>query len=207
MFRANRIGTPVFFENTVTESAIDWTINANNVGDEVVTANVINSVPILDLGYTNLTWLGAAENLAAGGKFALVQQVTVTEPTVGDAVGIEINGAIDILAATNIGLVPVFFKATTAAGALLGSIQANAGAVRFAQGRRFTGAANIYESLSYKEQVVIKSTLGQVAGTYCHGFLIYNHTAANYALTNFHMQCSARQLNDQQNVQYRDTRR
>jgi len=206
MFRANRIGTPHIYKAVVTESAADFTPYVNAATSREFRANVINAVPILDFGYTNLSWNGA-EVVPTLNQFALVQQVTVTEPLAGDTVGIELVGGLSIVLPYNATITPVFSKADAAASVLLSSVAGSYGYMPLEHNREplsvSTDAA--WRHVEYKTQVVMNGPT--VAGVYLHGFQIIHNSGGNMPITAFHVKCAARQLNDQEDISYRDTRR
>lgn len=208
MFRPNRIGTPHFYYSGRTDSAVDWTPNSNDVRLGAVTGNVINAAPVADFGSTPLTWNGSAETLTLSHKIALLQQFTISEPLAGDAVGVEVVGAIDILTASNINIVPVFCQLQAAGGALLAAVTTgDLAALRLPVATQQANIANQkWRHCTYRASVVPSNSLA-VAGVYGHGFLIYTPDTANTTLEAFHILASVRQLNDQQNVGYRDTLR
>lgn len=210
MFRPNRIGTPIIHVDLDDASGATFTPNTNANVISTVEGNVINASPQLDFGYNAVSWFAAARVIPAAEKWGVVQQFTVTEPLAGDTVGVEVNGSIDIATEDGATIVPVFFKAANVAGALWGDIASNEPATRLGNGLQANGVStnSVMRTLNYQRQIVVRGTPGLIAGNYAHGFLIYNNkSGATLDIVAFHMQASLRQLNDQQNIGYRDTLR
>lgn len=207
MFRPNRIGTPVIHGSEDVQSVLD--IPLSLVGNSALLAgNAINATPVLDFGRSALNWIGgAAENIPNGNKYGFLQQVTITEPLAGDTVGIELNAAITYIGLPSDMVRPVFMK-TTGAVALLAALTLSGQPTDLAPGKVELAGNNslAIRQFAYKQQVIIRNTAG-VAGNYAHGFHIHNNSGAAYGLLSFNMVASVRQLNDQQDVTYRDTLR
>jgi len=206
MFRANRIGTPHIYIRSQTNSTADWTPYTNAASVGTFRCNAINASPILDFGYTNITWNGT-ESLPTLEQLALVQQVTVTQPLAGDTVGIEVVGCISILLSNKACIMPVFARTDSATGALFGPMDASQGFLQLEHEREVTrdNTDVVWRHLEYKTQVIMNEL--NPAGNYVHGFRLVNTTGGSLTLSSFHIKCAARQLNDQENIAYRDTRR
>jgi hypothetical protein len=173
-----------------------------------ITGHQINAAAVLDFGMSHLEWIpGVAQTLAVASAVAYGQIMTITVPVSGDTVGVELNGAIQLRGDQEMGIIPFFSFLSSAAGGALGVI----GAVGFpyvqiAEGKDpGVAAAAQTRSHTYQEQIVINPV---TAGVTCaHGFILTNTSAAARTINAINMQMSVRQLNDQQNISYRDTRR
>lgn len=207
MFRPNRIGTPIIHNLTDTILTAAWVPNANAAFGSN-NGNAINANPIADFGRTRILWAGAAPIvIAANTKYALMQQFTVTEPLAGDTVGIELNASLHLKAPASSLIQPMFMRCTAAAVATWGNLVNSSGNTNLAKG--IVESVNvddlIHRSHHYQTQVVLNADT--VAGTYAHGFLIVDNSGANANLEWLDISASVRQLNDQQNINYRDTLR
>ncbi|QXP08660.1 MAG: hypothetical protein [Arizlama microvirus] len=209
MFRPNRIGTPIIHTPTTNFSTADITLAQNTRATVGHPCNIMNAAAVADFGFTSLTW-NATEAVTANYKFGIAQQFTVTEPISGDAVGIELNfnGAFLLPAST---MVCGFFgRLSAATAAVLANTATNENAHYFAahQIQDPVDDTLIMTSFSYQEQLVLRDTDPTVlAGTYAHGIAIFDNSGAGWNFTQFHAAASVRQLNDQESVGYRDTRR
>lgn len=209
MFRANRIGTPWIHtdDRTVSTQATVPTQVANT--GELFTGNVINSAPIGDFGRTAISWSGTSA-LVANQMFALGQQFNVSEPIEGNTVGIEVMSSIKIMAAASALIIPVLFECTAAGGAILAAVTRTGGAATYFNTpvAGLVGTHTVIpRAATYRDQFIYKGTSGAVAATFFHGFQIIDIGSAGYNLTNFQMIGAARQLTDQNDTGYRDTRR
>lgn len=207
MFRPNRIGTPHIAQLSLTTSTQDWTPNVINRFAPNTIVNVINTVAIQDFGSTLLEWDGAAaEAIAANGRFLLGHQIVITQPVEGDTVGLELMATLNGSFPASASFEP-FFIQLTSNPALLG--QATTGGQFFPLGpTQIHDVGDDTVCLTghhYKTQVIFNNPTP--AGVYAHGFAIADNSGAGYNLEYFRMNAAVRQLNDQQNVNYRDTRR
>lgn len=210
MFRPNRIGHPWIHEpNNATASVAAFTQSTRAYYETLGFGNVINAAPVQDLASNTLVWFGTVpEAIAAGVRLILGQQFTVTAPLVGDTVGLELAGALEVQALPTVQISPVIYRMTAALGSVLAGADSSEAPITF--GPTLTPDAadgqNV-RSHSYKEEVIMKGTNANIGGTYFHGFAISDVAGAGYNLPFFRITCSIRQLNDQQNVGYRDTLR
>ncbi len=201
MFRGNRIGTPVSIPTTDNSVTTVWAPSAAGIAD-LLKGNVINATPVLDFATSCIRVGVVTPQIPAFSIISLVQQFTVTAPLQGNVVGVEVSGGgffPDI--GNNCTIWPVAYKIDTAATTLLGAVQGGASCIFGNNGPDHP--ANQHTT-NYKDQLLIDTTTG---GTYAHGFAIYNTTNAAVAISYFRMNAFIRQLNDQQNIEYRDTRR
>lgn len=200
MFRGNRIGTPHINTTVFTSSTAAITPN-NGAIVQPLRGNVINPTPLADFGQTSVKWTGAFTMPLNEGA-ALLQQFAISLPPNGDTVGVEIGGSIIIRATNNPLLVPVATKLQAASGTLFGAVTANTDA-------ESTLEPTIHRSgdihhCQYQTQIIFNKG-AFLAGTYAHGIKIQASTAS--VVSDFTIECYVRQLNDQQTINYRDTRR
>lgn len=208
MFRANRIGTPLIHTSDTVSDTSAFTIGERLIASAAIYANVINASPVQDFAKSHLIWVGSARTISSGYKWGIGQQVTVTEPQVGDTSGLEINGAFRGPIPASTLVVPFFAKLDGAGGAVLEVRQTSGPMTQFQPKPIYAGTDDAIQNIghAYRENVLIRNTTA-IAGTYIHGFMFYNNVGASFTIDNFDMSCSVRQLNDQENVAYRDTRR
>lgn len=203
MFRANRIGTPNIMADGVTVSAAAIGVN-NGAPIQEPRGNVINAVPQLDYGANYVRWASTGGSVPIGERIMLVQQFTVTPPIAGDTVGVETIAALMLVGSPSLMVAPILFKATAAAVAFHGNVSGVAqGLTYLSEGRQNISGLTHY----CKEQTILRGSVNPVSGTYCHGFEIFNPTAGLVTFTAYVASMAVRQLNDQQDVGYRDTRR
>lgn len=210
MFRPNRIGTPNIYKTAIVDDTTSFTPNSNNATLPAVTGHVINAAPVADFDMSNLTWDGPGRTITAAHKLAFGQQFTITQPLVGDTVGLELIGAININANKSILIQPFLAKLPGAApsGVLANfSTGTGIGTLRIGTPTRVLLDANQVWSGGHYQTTALQSDSTAVSGVYVHGFIIYVDAGASTTLSGFHMQAGIRQLNDQQNVAYRDTLR
>lgn len=208
MFRANRVGTPVIYQANRVTSVANVAPSTFNVMGSQIQGHQINAAAALDFGMSHLEWIpAAAQTLAAATAVAYGQIITITQPISGDTVGVELNGAIQLRADQELGIIPFFSQLSSAAGGALGIIAGTGFPyIQIADGKDpGTAAAAQTRSHTYQEQVIINPLT--VGLTCAHGFIITNTSAAVRTITGINFQMSVRQLNDQQNIGYRDTRR
>lgn len=209
MFRPNRIGTPLIHTSDFVAStdSINFAESPNNSTGFV--GNVINAAPQLDFGENNLIWTGT-DAITAGYRLMLGQQFTVTEPVVGDVVGVELNGSLVTYAPRSALLVPFIMKLAAAGASVLAPVTSADQPTLFRQGDYDASATSAIaiRNIQYREQCIIRGAGGsKPSGTYMHGVMIYGDVSDGYSLTFIQAAMSVRQLNDQQNVGYRDTLR
>jgi len=207
MFRPNRIGTPYIYTFDETASTLDFAVAENALLATTWRAHVINAAALSDFGRTALNWRGS-ESLTAGNHMHLAQQFSITEPLAGDAVGIEVVGSIMMTVPDNVIIRPFFARLNEAGSTVLETetIADNPTFLGNDYQRNDGSGASTYASCSYKTQVIVRASAG-VAGVYCHGFQINNIDDANFNFSAFNIVCGMRQLNDQEDIGYRDSRR
>jgi hypothetical protein len=209
MFRPNRIGTPWIYKPNPVSGTSAWTPNNQPNTSNTIGFNVINQVPVLDFGRSQFNWTGAAVNITASNRVAIVQQISITAPQGGDTVGLELMGSLDIDVASTTQMLPIF-------GKIQGSIPAGQLAAGTTIGPCIIGqapggnTANVRSRAHvYKEQVIVNNDGADVSGVYVHGFLLQEAHTTPAAVPISFLQASygVRQLNDQQSIGYRDTLR
>jgi len=206
MFRPNRIGTPSFFKASTQASTANQKLAETTKQDILWNASVVNASPALDLGRTSLTHWGGSTAFTMGYKGCVAQQFTVTEPLAGNAVGLELTGSFTCLIPASCMVVPYMAKAASAAGSLLAQITASSAPTVL--GEALNGVEGdedfIWRSHHYKTQAVIQDDV--IAGTYFHGFAFF-FAPGTPIWYGGHLDFAVRQLNDQEDIGYRDTRR
>lgn len=210
MFRPNRIGTPHIHTSDGGADTTDFTLNQVLYDNAATPFNVINSTPIGDFGRRGIIWTGT-EGVLAARKYALVGQFTVTAPIAGDTVGVEVQAGYTGLLPSDVAIIPIFFRLSAAIGTVLGGA-ANAydQPTVFAPKDQYliATAQSIPRNDYFKEIFIIRNTDPAIlAGTYGVGFQFMNAGSVGYNITNFFMTFAVRQLNDQNDVGYRDTLR
>lgn len=207
MFRPNRIGTPVFHTDTQATSSAALTFGTQAISSTTLPITPVNGTPILDFGETKYNYNGAVTLVPALQKITIVQQFTVSQPLVGDAAGVELNGGGLFVFDKTCLIQPFIVRLTNGATNTLVSGTTTDYPTFIADPilPLEVTAANRFVALRYQTQVVLKRDLGPVGGVYAHGFQISCGTA--HTPGGFQAQFSVRQLNDQQSVRYRDTLR
>lgn len=207
MFKPNRVGTPIIHTITGVDNTAAFTYQLNGNSAMLQPFNVINASPVLDFGRSQVNWVAAARVHTNSNKSAFVQQFTVTQPLNGDTVGVELNGALWLTAPNDIIMQPALMR-ITAQGALWGGGTANDVPTPIAPPVEIldnvAARTNTIRACQYRATAIIKDAA--VGGTYAHGVIIYN-AGVDFNITALKMTASVRQLNDQQNVGYRDTLR
>lgn len=206
MFRPNRIGTPWAHSVNSADSNVNFTLGANAIAALAQPANIINAVPALDFNRYSLNWQGT-ESLPAGNKCAFMHQFTVTRPIQGDAVGLELVGAIRGTFPDNAIIRPIVGKLAAAATSVMQDLTLTDVPTSFgtpAAPDGGTGAAQ-WRAHSYQEQMLVHYTPAE--GVFAHGFEICNIGAGAVNISALKMDVWIRQLNDQQDIGYRDTLR
>lgn len=209
MFRPNRIGTPYIHQDIISADTTNFTLAQAALTTANYPFNAINGTPILDFGTTILHWTGT-EAVTALNRFAFGQQFTITAPLNGDTVGLELHsffqGSINISTI----MIPFIAKVTTPLALLAGAVLASSPTMFGTSINAYSGQAAAVQQLriprGYKEQVIVRDTT-RLFGTYCHGYIFEDNSAAGWNLIDMHWSAGVRQLNDQQAVGYRDTRR
>lgn len=205
MFRPNRIGTPNIHQNTGVGSVANFTWTNRAINDSSYSFNVINASPLADFGYSNINWAGT-ETITSGNRVGVGQQFTVTKPLAGNVVGIELTGHITLTFPGNSLIVPMFGKVTAAAGALWDPVTVSDQPCQLDVALMPVPGATTgqYRNGYYKTQVITEVDEG---ATYVHGFQLLNFAGAGYDVSWISAGFGVRQLNDQQDVNYRDTLR
>lgn len=208
MFRANRIGTPRIYQPAASNSTADYTQFERATTEFRAQAMICNASPVLDFG-TTVVNSTRTKTHTAGQKMGFAQQFTVTEPQQGDTVGLELVGGMVIHTAASCLIVPFLANLATAATTLFEGKDSTDSPFLLGPGEIQDAADDtVYaRAVSYRENVILRNGAAAVAGTYMHGFLIYNNSGASISYTHALLNFGIRQLSDQQNVEYRDTRR
>lgn len=220
MFRPNRIGTPVFHQFAGVENIAAWTPNQDSWASYPMTGNVINASPGLDFQRAKVNWTGTSLAITAENKFSLGQQFTVTKPAKGNVVAVELNAhlIINIEHASNnrtVLLTPVFCKLNAAGGALFAAVSSADHPTYWLDQNNSvfsnvpsspTGIVTRLNQGGYiNKQIVIQDEdEDEIAGTYFHGFTIWDYNWQGYGIDFLNMTASVRQYNDQQVQYYRD---
>lgn len=208
MYRPNRIGNPwKHVANNATSSTAAFTQSTRAYYETLGFGNVINAAPAGAFAVDTLVWFGAApEAIAAGVRLILGQQFTVQRPPNGNLVGMELTGALEIQALPTVQISPVFYRMTTALGAVLAGADSSEAPVTFGPTLAPDAAAvQAVRSHSYKEEMILYSAdKTALAGTYFHGFAISDVAGGGYSLPFFRITCGIRQFNDLQQQQPND---
>lgn len=206
MFRPNRIGTPWIHQNNfLTNDDSNW-LNEIVATSPLYPGNVINAVPLGDFGRSFLQWNGT-ETLAAAFKASIVQQFVISPPIQGDTVGVEIAASIITDLPPSTIIIPFFNTLQAAGGTTLAPVAGSTGPTYLEQQAIPNNAVTtaIFRHCSYKTQVIVRDP--NLAGIYCHGFAFLNGSASPASTSLIEMNAEVRQLNDQQDIGYRDTLR
>lgn len=209
MFRPNRIGTPLIHTSDFINSTVDFTVAEAPNNSTSFVANVINAVPLLDFGETTLVWTGT-KPVTAGYRIFLGQQFTITPPIQGDVAGVELNGSLITYAPRSALLVPAVMKLAASGASTLASVSSadHPTPTRQADYDPSATSAIAVRNIQYRDQVIIRGAGGsKPSGTYMHGVIVYGDLTGGYNLTYIQAAMSVRQLNDQQDIGYRDTLR
>lgn len=210
MFRADRIGSPYIHQGTSNNSVAAFTLNVLGLTSNSWNGNVISSAPLLDFGRLALTWNGTPVSLPAGNRCSFLMPFTITEPLNGDTVGVEMAAAITLNCNDNLALRPIFGKLVAAGGATLAQVTFADFPTRFGKTQTApvgaTGASS-HRFYQYKDELIVQYPSGSVGGPYAHGVEVLNQSGAASSIAALQMSASVRQLNDQQTIGYRDTRK
>lgn len=202
MFRPNRIGTPVIHDDTGANNAAAFTSGAQNLNAPTNTINIINPTAQLDFGRNSMHWYaGVNYAIPVTSKAAFGQQFVISPPIDGDAVGLELLGSFSTNLPADALMRPIFGRLLNAATATLQPVDFAGNPTGF--GDASNNGASL-RTVTYKEQFVISAA--SAGGLFGHGVQIQTWSAAT-AIYFFNCEFSIRQLNDQQNIAYRDTRR
>lgn len=209
MFKPNRVGTPYVLNDSGVGDDANWTPNAQAIAGLSQPGNVINGVPLLDMGVSILHWASATpEAIAANTRIALGLQFTVTAPLEGDTLGVELMGSLQVRAPGDVTMIPRINKLSAASGSRYAATSASTAGCYFGPSLSgIPGNTTIgVRHLAYKEQVVITGQPPRTGGgVYYHCIEVLCPTA--FDLTMFVACFGVRQLNDQEDIGYRDTRR
>lgn len=207
MFRPNRVGTPNIHNVAQVDTTATFTPNVGAITAGVVTGNIINALAGSDFNRDAINWSGS-EGMAANSKLGLAQSFAVTKPLEGDTVGMELMGGLVLTCLPETLVVPFVGNVDAAPGTVLANFATSyqptfldLEPVASPQEAIATGPRPRF--FKYRTQVIMNGI--NTSRTMVHGFIIYNTTSQN--LTQFQMQASVRQLNDQQTIGYRDTLR
>lgn len=211
MFRPDRIGTPVIHTSMVNTITTDYTLNQTAYSGPACPFNVINGTPEGDFGYTNIN-LTRTKALTSFNKCAFVQQFTVTQPVQGNVRGIELNASILMNIPQGAVLLPFMARITAAVTPVLNGAASTYDlptyfAPRFVSNNIPNGTTGYARFCTYRQPFIIKNDVSILAGTYIHGFQLLDAQGGGFNVENVQMVASVRQLNDQLNVEYADTRR
>lgn len=208
MFRANRIGTPNIHQaGTRVQNTTNPALNTSAAGVNVINGHQVNAVNLLDFGFSNLEWFPAVPpTLADNTQVAFGNVVTMTPAIAGDAFGFELTGSIRLRADPSLCIVPFFASLSTITGTVLGNIASTTPYAQIAPAHNpnLTGGPTM-RSHYYQTQVVHNTAGSGIV--IAHGFILINNSGAGRVLTAATFDFSVRQLNDQQSIAYRDTRR
>lgn len=207
MFRPNRVGTPNI--HTTPGSAVSsaaFGVGARWSG--AMRFSVINAAPVLDFGHNSIDWNGS-QAITANGQFAFGQQFTITQPRNGDTVGLELCGWYMAPIPRSTLVFPFLARMNAALPAVMASADTNDIPTALdKQDPLSNGTAVTLEprQYHYKTQAIVRNSLATLAGTYFHGIAFVDNSAG-WNFTDLVASFSVRQLNDQENVGYRDTLR
>lgn len=208
MFKPNRVGTPRLLQPSNGQATGNVTVGSQLYNISGIVGNVINGTPVGEFGFSALSWNNGAYNIPATSAAAILQQFSVTQPLEGDAVGLELNAGCQIYTDQNVTIQPVCARLETAGVGVLAVVTSNTRQPVYLDDP-YNGQISVanpgFHGLTYKEQVVYRGS--DIGGTFAHGFLMINNTAAPMSLGALHMNASVRQLMSQTTVGYNDTLR
>jgi len=205
MFRANRIGTPWIAQNNLTSVTGAVTFNGDPLGDDLWRFSALNVVPAGDFGQVHVRYNGAATAVAASVRVCWAHLFSVEEPLNGDAVGVELMSSIWLPAATSVSLLPFLVKCDTLPTTIFDTVETQDNPVFLDSPYQpfLGGSTTLVARGQYKTQAVVQGS--PVAGVWAHGWAAWGTAVWNP--NTFRVNAAVRQLNDQTNVGYRDTRR
>lgn len=206
MFRPNRIGTPLIHAGVPIVTSASYTLLNYASVNPTFPINIVNPTGLGDFGQTRIH-VAATSSVASNNKVAVGCQFTISPPVEGDAVGIEIIAGISLTLPQDAGIYGVFGKldrvvGTTMGGALFDSVPTIFPIERTTQPTDVSQSVNA----GFITQVVVQGDATTLSGNYGFGFGLEAEATA-YNLDFIAAQFAVRQLNDQQNISYRDTRR
>lgn len=171
-------------------------------------ANVINASPVLDFGVTNFAWDGAAaEAITAGHRWGIAQQFTVTRPVNGNVRGVELMAQILGEFPASATFEPFLMKLTNAPASVMSQANGNNNPSPLGEPKIHAIGDDTLGLIGhhYQTQAILAET--DPSGVWVHGFMIADNSGAGYNCNFFRMYAAVRQLNDQENIEYADTRR
>lgn len=206
MFKGNRVGTPSIHTADFTNFTGAWTINTNSNALAAIVGNVINAAPGSNYVYQNTTYQGTPKGIVTLNKWAILLQYTIQQPVKpANTEGIEINFGLDILCSNELTAVPIFCKLGAAGSATLGNVASLGGGTRLKGGYNpANGTAKVqWNTFTFRDQISMTDFVN-LAGTYAHGYLFYNGTAATLDISGLHASASMRLFSDQRVARYKD---
>lgn len=206
MYRPNRIGEAILYENSEATSSVDWAAQLSDYNSGTVSCNVINSTPLADVGVAKLNWTGT-ESIADNKRGGLVGQFTVVQPLNADTVGVEVWASLVGLWPFKLLITPVFGRLSSAAGSILAGkdfsfVPTIHGITTETQGWSSSVGQDL-RFCSYQKRYIIRDT-SSVAGIYGAGFSFFNRTGAAFDITWFQIKVGVRQFNELQAIKPND---
>lgn len=205
MFKPNVVGTPVIHQISNQSSASNATLGNDDPATTTYRANNINAVPVGDFGESHLYYTGTSA-VTAGRRFAIGQALTIVQPINGNVRGLELNGAMTAKVPHGLQVTPFFAKLTAVPAGLMALTALSFPTIFKHQFIPLASDTLVFKHFSYKETLIMQDPTA-IDGTYIHGFLCNDNSAAGWNLIMMHMMASTRQLNDQNEIEYADTRR
>lgn len=208
MFRPNRIGSTNILQVSDLSNTGITTHSSNSFGNTDYSGRVINAAPVGDFAQSKLMWATSA-SLTTLHRTFLGQQFTMQAPIQGNAVGLELKGGILGGMPNSLILTPILAKLTAAGASQLAAVTITTDQLTIIGD---TKAANPGDDTVdmwghyYNTTAVVQGSPTDIAGTWVHGFMLMQ-PGATASTSNLNLDFCIRQLNDQQNIGYRDTRR
>lgn len=209
MFRPDRIGTPIIHTQDGTSNTSLWTPNTFANTASGGQGNVINAVPVTDFGRTALSWTAAARTVPANTRFGLLQQITITAPLNGDVRGLELNTSIMFNGLKAMAR-PIFVRLASVPNAVFANVAYYDFPTMLGPAEEPPTANNTTGIHAHwcQEKLIERNTdPATLAGNYGLGWELIDTSGAGFGIDFIHIVCSVRQLNDQQQVGYADTRK
>jgi len=212
MFRPNRIGTPNL-TGAWRENADDLLTTAVHTAADPAEFVVVNAIPWMDYGSDTVMFTGNTTALPAGELSGIGQQFNIPTPIAGDAVGVELIGTAYGWVSTNLsfGLLPYACQLVApgeAEGDVVVSNQLKDAFLADISAQQIAGGASgVLRVVNWKTQIIFDNLNGPLTGTFLHGVRVHNVGSVATAIEDIWCTLSVRQLNDQQDIGYRDTRR
>lgn len=202
MFKADRVGTPDIHTNVKNALTGAMTLKEDDYNDEDTPVNIINSTPLLDLGRYKVTW-NQTSAVATAKKIGLGCQFTVSQPIVGDTVGLEIIGSLQTLWPHKGTIIPAFGRLTESQ-ALYAGVDYDGGATPHGQQNPYLNEDVVSIRANYFKTQFIINASSSLSGTYAFGWTLFNNSGSSHNLTWFEACFAIRQFNDLQDAAYRD---